>query len=143
MEENIESSLFDLKIDEECKDQLRGLTTWAKIIVITSLVSLIFGLIRVIMPGKTAEYSGYKFEDEKSSNLAGYILTVIISLLLAYFLYQFSVFTKKGVDSVSQPDMNKGLGNLKAYFMTYGIIVIVCLVIVFLLLLFVGVSKIE
>src|SRR5215813_6428213 len=122
MEPNTDSTLFDLKFDENCKEELRGLSLWTKIVVITSVISLLFGFIGVLMPKKTiTQFENYRYETEKSGNIIGYLFTVVISLLLAYFLYQFSVFTKRGVDNISQPDLNKGLSNLKSYFMTYGI----------------------
>lgn len=138
MEPNTDSSLFDLKIEENCKEQLKGLTTWAKIVVITSVISLVIGLIGLLMPKKTVQYGDSVLETERGTSIGGYIFTVIISLLLAYFLYQFSVFTRRGVDNLSQPDLNRGLNSLKSYFMTYGILIIIVMVVVFLMLLILG-----
>ena len=139
MEPNTDSSLFDLKIDENCKEELRGLSLWAKIVVITSIISLVFGFISVLVPKKTiTQFGNYRYETEKTGNIGGYLFAVVISLLLAYFLFQFSVFTKRGVDNLSQPDLNKGLSNLKSYFMTYGILIIIAMVVVLLAVLFIG-----
>jgi hypothetical protein len=143
MEPNTNRTLFEVKIDETCKEQLRGLSTWAKIIVVTSIISLVVGLVAILMPKKTVQFEDYPIKTERVSSIGGYIFTLIITLLLAYFLYQFSIFTKKGIDNLSQPDLNTGLSNLKSYFKTYGILVIIALVFIFLFLLVLGASNIS
>jgi vacuolar-type H+-ATPase subunit I/STV1 len=144
MEPNTDSSLFDLKIDENCKEELRGLSLWTKIVVITSVISLLFGFINVLMPKKTiTRFENYRYETDRSGNIVGYLFTVVISLLLAYFLFQFSIYTKRGVDNLNQPDLIKGLSNLKSYFMTYGILIIIAMIVVLLALLFIGSGAIR
>jgi hypothetical protein len=142
-QQNPESSLFDLKVDENTKEQLRGLSKWTMIVVITTIISLVLSLIQALMVKKdTIEYGSYRLQSQKSPNIGSVIISLIISGLLAYLLYQFSVSTKKGVDNMSQEDLNKGLGSLKSYFMVYGIIIIIVMAIVLVALLIVGTTNV-
>jgi len=59
-------------------------------------------------------------------------------LLINYFLYQFSNRTKKGVNGMSQTDLNAGFYNLKIYFVIISVVVIIALAFVLLFFLAVG-----
>jgi len=139
MEPNPNTSIFDFKFDETSKEQLRGLAHWTLIIAIASVISIVLGLIRAFTMQKTVRFGNQDIETVKtSSNVATSIVSAVIGLLIAYLLYQFSVNTKKGIDNLSQADLNKGLGSLKSYFLTYGIILIIVIVVVFLVVLIAG-----
>jgi len=138
-QQNQDSSLFDLRIDENTKEQLRGLSKWAMIVVVTSIISLVLSIIQAFTAKReTVEYGSFKMQADKNPNVGSVIISVIVSAILAYMLYQFSVFTKKGVDNLSQPDLNKGLSSLRSYFMVYGIIIIIVMAIILVALLIVG-----
>jgi len=138
-QQNPESFLFDLKIDENTKDQLRGLSKWTMIVVITSIISLVLSVIQAFTAKReTLEYGSNRLQSQTAPNIGSVIISLIISGLLAYLLYQFYVFTKKGVDNMSQADLNKGLGSLRSYFMVYGIIIIIVMAVVFVILLIAG-----
>jgi len=66
------------------------------------------------------------------------IFGIIIGLLINYYLYQFANLTKKGVNGMSQTDLNAGFYNLKIYFVIISVLVIIVLAFVLLFLLTVG-----
>ena len=123
---NQDSSLFDLKIDETSKDLLRKIGTWAMVVVVTSLIGYVAQIIQVATAkNRAVEYEGFKFAERSQSNIGGTIFSIVVGLFLTYFLYQFATLSKKGVEAVSQPDLNKSFANLKNYFMVTGILIIV------------------
>ena len=60
------------------------------------------------------------------------------NVIINYFLYQFSNRTKKGVNGMSQTDLNAGFYNLKIYFVIISVVVIIALAFVLLFFLAVG-----
>lgn len=135
-QQNENSSLFDLRVDENTKEQLTGLSKWTMIVVVTSVISLVLSLIQAVTAKtETVEYGNMRLQTSRAPNITGVIISIVISGILAYLLYQFSSFTKKGVNNLNQADLNKGLSGLKSYFMTYGIILIVVAAIVLIALL--------
>jgi len=64
---------------------------------------------------------------ERTSNIAAAIITLIISALLFYFLNRFASQTKTGLNANNTEIVNSGFGGLSAYFVTMGIILIICL----------------
>jgi hypothetical protein len=129
-QQNQESSLFDLRVDENMKEEFRGLSKWTMIVVISSVISLVLTLLQTLGAKKeTIEFSTNGLRRQQTTNVGSTIISMIIAILMAYLLYQFSVYVKKGVDNLSQNDLNKGLGSLKTYFMVFGIIMIIVAVI--------------
>src|SRR5437868_3283402 len=115
-QENQDGSLFDLRVDENTKEQLSGLSKWTLIVVITSVVSLVLGLVEALTARKeTVEYGSLRLQSERSPNIGSVVIGIVVSGILAWLLYQFSVYTKRGVDNMNQADLNKGLGSLKSY----------------------------
>lgn len=64
---------------------------------------------------------------EKSENMVSIVISLIVTFLLFYFLNRFSSQAKAGLNSNNQQLVNNGLGNLSSYFVTIGILVIICL----------------
>lgn len=132
--QNTNKSLFDLSFNENAKTQLRGAAGWAGIAAIFSLVSTALSFIRAIM-GRSSTRTEYKFEGfsqtkmgvEKSENMVSIVISLIVTFLLFYFLNRFSSQAKAGLNSNNQQLVNNGLGNLSSYFVTIGILVIICL----------------
>ena len=63
-----------------------------------------------------------------TAGLAGVIISVLIGLLVTYFLYMFASKAKKGMEGLSEYDVNIGFANFKNYFLVIGILVIIGLV---------------
>jgi small-conductance mechanosensitive channel len=139
MEQDTENSLFDLSIDETAKDHLRRICSWTMIIVITAVIGYVIAIIRTLMPkARVVQSEGFGVSVSTGQNLVSVIFVIIIGLLLNYFLYQFANLTRKGVNGMSQTDLNAGFYNLKIYFVMISVLVIIFLA--FVLLFLVAVS---
>ena len=134
-----ESSLFELSINETAKDHLKRIASWAIVIVICAVLGYILNIIKAFQPQRSfSESEGFGVTVARGSNIGGVIVGILIGLLVNYFLFQFANFTKKGVNGMSQPDLNAGFNSLRIYFMIVGILVIIALIIFFLAMLVVG-----
>jgi hypothetical protein len=134
-----ENSLFDLSIDETAKDHLRKICSWTMIIVIVAVIGYVISLVKTFMPkSQVVQSEGFGVSVSAGQGLASVIFGIIIGLLVNYFLYQFSTLAKKGVNGMSQTDLNAGFYNLKIYFIVISVIVIIILAILLLAVLAVG-----
>lgn len=132
--QNTNQSLFGLKINENTKIQIKSAAALAGIAAILSLASSILKAIAAFT--NKASQVEYRFEGfdqpatevERTSNIAGAIFTLAISILLFYFLNRFSTKTKNGLNTSNQQMFNHGLGGLSSYFVTIGILIIIGLV---------------
>jgi len=139
MEQDIENSLFDLSVDETAKDHLRRICSWTMIIVITAVIGYVVAIIKSLMPkAQVLQSEGFGVSVSRGQNPGSVIFGVIFGLLINYFLYQFSNRTKKGVNGMSQTDLNAGFYNLKIYFVIISVMVIIALAFVLLFFLAVG-----
>lgn len=136
---DIENSLFDLSIDETAKDHLQRICSWAMIIVITAVIGYVVAIVKEFMPKTRAIQSeGFGVSVNAEPGIASVILGIIIGLLINYFLYQFANLTRKGVNGMSQADLNAGFYNLKIFFVVVGVLVIIALALVVLYIVAVG-----
>jgi small-conductance mechanosensitive channel len=138
-QQDASSSLFDLSIDETAKDHLRRICSWTMVIVITAVIGYVVAIIKAFMPkAQVIQSEGFGVSVGAGQNLGSVIFGIIIGLLINYFLYQFANLTKKGVNGMSQTDLNAGFYNLKIYFVIISIMVIIALAIVLLAFLAIG-----
>ena len=139
MEQNTDNSLFDLSIDETAKDHLRRICSWTLIIVITAVIGYVVAIIKAFMPKtQVVQSEGFGASLNTGQGIGSVIFGIIIGLLVNYFLYQFANLTKKGINGMSQTDLNAGFYNLKIYFVIISVLVIIVLAFVLLFLLTVG-----
>jgi hypothetical protein len=139
MEQDVENSLFDLSIDETAKDHLRKICSWTMIIVIVAVIGYVVAIIKALMPkAQLVQSEGFGVSVSAGQGVGSVIFGVIIGLLINYFLYQFSNLTKKGVNGMSQTDLNAGFYNLKIYFVIISVLVIIALAFVLLFVVAVG-----
>src|SRR6478672_10976791 len=133
------NSLFDLSIDETAKDHLRRICSWTLVIVITAVIGYVVAIIKAFMPKtQVVQSEGFGVSLSTGQGIGSVIFGIIIGLLINYFLYQFANLTKKGVNGMSQTDLNAGFYNLKIYFVIISVLVIIVLAIVLLALLAIG-----
>ena len=138
-QQDTSNSLFDLSIDETAKDHLRRICSWTMVIVITAVMGYVVAIIKALMPkAQVIQSEGFGVSVGAGQNLGSVIFGIIIGLLINYFLYQFANLTKKGVNGMSQTDLNTGFYNLKIYFVIISIMVIIALAIVLLAFLAIG-----
>src|SRR5258706_3937246 len=144
--QNTNQSLFSLGINDNLRTHLRSAAVVAGIAAILSLASSILQVVAsFVNRGKTSvqyRYEGFTQTTasvERTGNTAGAIITLIISILLFYFLNRFASQTKAGLNANNPEIVNSGFSGLSGYIVTIGILLIICLAIV-LLALVVGIS---
>jgi hypothetical protein len=136
-----ENSLFDLSIDETAKNHLRSLATWSMVIVTSAVIGYVWAIRKALQAKPQAIQSeGFGASFTTGGNLGGTIFGIVIGLLVNYFLFQFASHTKRGINGMSQADLDTGFYNLKIYFAIIGVLFIVVLVIAFLVILVFGLS---
>jgi len=139
MEQNTDNSLFDLSIDETAKDHLRRICSWTLVIVITAVIGYVVAIVKAFTPKtQVVQSEGFGASLNTGQGIGSVIFGIIIGLLVNYFLYQFANLTKKGINGMSQTDLNAGFYNLKIYFVIISVLVIIILA--FFLLFLVAVS---
>jgi hypothetical protein len=129
MEQQNQEQLFDIQIDESARETIKGISTWAMVVVITAVVGYLIELIKAFTAKPdVVQFEGFETTTSPSQGIAGAIITVAIGLLINYFLYRFAVQAKNGVDNLNQAELTGGFSNLKIYFMIIGILVIILLI---------------
>ena len=127
-------SLFDLRFDENIKQNLRATAQWGGIAAIISISKSALGLINYFIQmgkAKTYRFEGFqemRVQASSTNNLASVIITLLISIFLFYFLNQFARITKAGIDNNNPEQISQGLGNLSSYFKIIGVLLIICIV---------------
>jgi Na+/H+ antiporter NhaC len=139
--QNTNQSLFDLSFNENLKSQLKGAAVWGGIAAITALASSVLNMVKAFMDKNNpqAEYRIEGFGDarmttDSSGNIVSVVISLIISILLFYFLNRFSSLTKNGLNGNNQDMVSNGLGSLASYFITIGVLIIIILVIFLLVM---------
>ncbi len=142
-----DKSLFDLSFDENVKQSLKGAATWGGIAAIVSLIGSILGLVNYFVEkGKESRYGGNSLEEmqlQQAANTGGLVsvvITLLIGIILFYFLNKFSRSAKAGVDTNDHYLINEGLGSLSTYFKFIGVLLIIILVL-FALGILIGIGQ--
>ena len=140
-------SLFDLRFDENVKQNLRTAATWGGIAAIISIIGSALGLINYFVQAgkpKTYRFEGFqemRVQTNNSNNLVSVIITLLIAIFLFYFLNQFAKTTKAGIDGNNPQQISQGLGSLSSYFKIIGVLLIICIVIFGLVILVLGIGS--
>ncbi|HQV59249.1 MAG: hypothetical protein IPQ25_04640 [Chitinophagaceae bacterium] len=142
-----DKSLFDLSFDENVKQSLKGAATWGGLAAIVSLIGSILGLVNYFVEkGKESRYGGNSLEEmqiQQAANTGGFVsvvITLIIGIILFYFLNKFSRSAKAGIDTNDHYLINEGLGSLSTYFKFIGVLLIIILVL-FALGILIGIGQ--
>ncbi len=82
-----------------------------------------------------------RVQTNNSNNLVSVIITLLIAIFLFYFLNQFAKTTKAGIDGNNPQQISQGLGSLSSYFKIIGVLLIICIVIFGLVILVLGIGS--
>ena len=140
-------SLFDLRFDENVKQNLRAAATWGGIAAVISIIGSALGLINYFVQAgkpKTNRFEGFqemRVQTNNSNNIVSVIITLLIAIFLFYFLNQFAKTTKAGIDGNNPQQVSQGLGSLSSYFKIIGVLLIICIVIFGLAILVIGMGS--
>lgn len=141
MQEN-ESNLFnDLDIDPIVKNHIRSMISWAIVIVTVAVIGYAITILELFSSGgqRTVRKEGFDLTlTIGSSGIGGPVLSVLVGLLINYFLFRFASQARTGLDGLNQRQLNSSFNNLKAYFMATSIITIIVFVLLLLSSLVLG-----
>jgi hypothetical protein len=139
---NTNSSLFNFRITDRLKVQLRGAAVMAGIAAVLSLLNTVVNIAGSFLKKKSANDVDYESVDAttRSVETSGVYIFVLcffvgISLLLFYLLLRFSTQVKSGLNLNNMGSVNKGLASLSAYFVVLGILLIILLALIILVVM--------
>jgi NADH:ubiquinone oxidoreductase subunit 5 (subunit L)/multisubunit Na+/H+ antiporter MnhA subunit len=137
-----DSSLFNLRFDENAKEGFRAAAIVAGIAAIVTLARAVISITAFFVERSRKSvveidegYYDQATEKSGSDSVLSLILAILVFLVtvgLFYFLYRFATKAKSGISNASLDDMNEGMGSLANYFKTIGILFIILLALVVL-----------
>jgi hypothetical protein len=139
MEQNQDSSLFGINVDQTAKSHLAEAPKWAKFLSIMgfifcgfiALIGLFFGTFMSMFSSQYGENNPYNdLPTSTGFGAAMAVLYIVIALIYFFpclFLFRFSFKMKAALASNDQEVLNTSFQNLKASFRYVGIIMIVML----------------
>jgi hypothetical protein len=124
-----------LSFDFNAREHLRSIASWAKIIVITSVIGYLFSLIQVFFtepPKAPRATEGFDstLPIEAASSPVWTIVSIAIGLVVNFFLFRFAAQTRIALTKYDQKELGAGFNNLKNYFIIVSIMVLVMFLIV-------------
>ena len=127
-------NIFHIQVETEAKGLLYTTAKWAKITAIIgfvsaglTVVSLVFGIQR----------TGGQFAGLMAGTSFLFVVPFLVaSIILNIFLLRFANSTVHGLDSMNQSSFNQGIGQLRYYFKTLGILIIIIISLAILAILF-------
>lgn len=120
-----------IRIDDTAKRHITALAQWAMIIVITAVIGYVITLIQAFIPSRTIietepDSEGFSsFMRMGGQSIAGAIFGIVIGLLINYFLYRFSVLSRKSIAASDVDQLGGSFRNLKIYFIIITIFMII------------------
>jgi hypothetical protein len=120
----------NIQIDDEAKAQLKTIATWAQILAIIELASA--GLSLVVSVYSALRYSSVM--GLMGWTMVGSLFGVAIQVILASMLLRFSTRTSRALLTEDQEELTMAFTNLKTYFKTFGIFIIIAFSLVVLAL---------
>ena len=149
MDQDQNTSLFGLSIDQTSKSYLSEAAKWAKFLAIAGFIGLglmvVYGIyISLVLSTAMQEFEdgfggGYSTRGLGSTFGTGVIIIYIIIAVIAFFpllfLLRFSKKMKTALDSNEQEILNDSFRNLKVYYQYVGVLTIIGLVLMLLSLL--------
>jgi hypothetical protein len=131
MERNFDESLFDLQVDPEAGSHFRESSKWAKFLSVVSFIAIAIVLLFLMFAATTMTRAFQEFRPEFAGAGGFFVAVVLIGMLIVFFtsylLFRFATLTRQGIERQDQVIFNRGLLALKNYFMIYGVIVMLAL----------------
>lgn len=139
-----QSSLFspEIKIDETAKAHISSLASWAMVIVVVTVVGYVLDILELVIGSnepvvvQSEGFTASFLTGEK--NIAGTVITIMIGLLINYFLYRFATTVAGSINGLDQEKFCSSFRNLRIYFAITTVIILL-----FLLILLVGLSALA
>lgn len=146
MEQDHNTSLFQLNLDAQNSFTLRSAATWAKVL---GVVGIMVGVIFIILAATTLSQLGQYAYSSRSGgmNMFGsrslmatktglwlFLITGLIFVLGGIFSFSFGNKVGQGLKTSDQQGLNNGFAALRNYYALRSIVLIIVLLFLFLLL---------
>ena len=131
----------EIKIDATAKMHIHSLATWAMVIVVVTVVGYALNILELVVGGKGGEEvvqsEGFTAKILSGKrDVAGTVITILIGLVVNYFLYRFARSANAGIAGMSAEKIAGSFRSLKIYFAITSIFMMLVLL---LLLIVAGV----
>lgn len=132
MEQNQNTSLFDMNMDSTAQGHLLSVSKWTKFIAITAFITIGIILLLVLANGSEilnsiSALSSLGGGDIDSFALVILLVVVVILVLWVYFLLSASTNLKKGLESRNTAIIAEGFKSMRIYFVISFVISILSL----------------
>lgn len=145
MQQDHSSDIFnELKFDATSRQYIRSMAVWAIIMVAVAVIGYIVSVFEVLItPVKT----GGRMEGFDTGlgfgniEIVFTIASVVIGLVIYFFLFSFARQARNGVDSLNQEQLSKSFGHLKTYFAISSVFILIGILAILLVLVIIGAGK--
>lgn len=108
------------ELSNESKSKLQTTVTWARYAALLSIINLGLGLIQIIV-------GAVKNDPNVLGSVFSFIISGVISLVMAVNLFKFSNLTKSSIEQNETTQLTQALYHLKVYFSIMGVLFIIML----------------
>ena len=118
-----------IRIDDTARRNINSLAQWAMIVVTTAVIGYVVSLIQAVTGSPVTETSSEGFSTYMrlgaNQGIGSALFGIIIGLLINYFLYRFSVLSRKSIAASDVDQLGGSFRNLKIYFIIITIFMII------------------
>src|SRR5688572_10312580 len=118
-----------IRIDDTARRTINSLAQWAMIVVTTAVIGYVVTIIQALTSSPVTETTSEGFSTYMrlgaSQGIGSALFGVIIGLLINYFLYRFSVQSRKSIAASDVDQLGGSFRNLKIYFIIITIFMII------------------
>lgn len=129
MEEN--RSLLDMGVDASAQNNLMETSRWSKLMAILILVAMGLSVLMLVFAWNSmAEIMMWGPDAQSAGAIVAVILIIVIAIMavLMSFLIKGANRIRAGIQNRDQVLFNNGLGNLKNFFVMYGVLAVLGMV---------------
>ena len=138
-DENQTHRFTELGFDHTARQHILSIASWAMVIVVVAVIGYVLNIVQLITGNEQAvpRSEGFGMANTLAgNNTMSAVIGILIGLLINFFLYRFATMARNGINGLNQDQLNKSFNNLKLYFVTMSVI----LIIVFVGVLFVAIG---
>ncbi|MBL0154990.1 MAG: hypothetical protein IPP93_16525 [Chitinophagaceae bacterium] len=144
MEQNQNTSLFQLNLDAQNSYTLRSAASWAKVLGICGLIlGILFVILGIMVQAAISRYEsldyGYRYRSSGMSmgtlgniGMAFYIVVGLVFVITSIFAINAGNKINGGLRTNDQATLNAGFAGVRNYFAFWAIIIIILLLLILL-----------
>lgn len=144
MEQNQNTSLFQLNLDAQNSYTLRSAASWAKVLGICGMIlGILFVILGIMVQAAISRYEsldyGYRYRSSGMSmgtlgniGMAFYIVVGLVFVITSIFAINAGNKINGGLRTNDQATLNAGFAGVRNYFAFWAIIMIILLLLVLL-----------